>query len=163
VPRRSSALTLRVIFGFGRTVLLVGALLCVAGPLFAQAETPSTPGQAIPGTQGVSPFAASTPTKLVPGILAISLQDAIDRGLKQNLGALLSSADVRSARGQRWDQLSALLPHVTVGPYVAVSQINLAELGFTFSSPGSACRRRSVLSPILTPVCPRRSRCLIGG
>jgi outer membrane protein TolC len=73
---------------------------------------------------------------LVPGVLPISLQDAIDRGLKQNLGALLSSADVRSARGQRWEQLSALLPHVAVGPYAAVSQINLAELGFTFSSPG---------------------------
>jgi outer membrane protein TolC len=73
---------------------------------------------------------------LVPGVLPISLQDAIDRGLKQNLGALLSSADVRSARGQRWEQLSALLPHATVGPYVAVSQINLSELGFTFSSPG---------------------------
>ena len=129
-------MTLGVIFGFGRTALLVGALLCAAGPLFAQAETPSTPEQAIPGTQGVSPFAASTPAKLVPGVLPISLQDAIDRGLKQNLGALLSSADVRSARGQRWEQLSALLPHVTVGPYVAVSQINLAELGFTFSSPG---------------------------
>jgi outer membrane protein TolC len=126
---------LGIIFGFGRTALLVGALLCAAGPLFAQAETPSTPGQAIPGTQGVSPFAASTPTKLVPGVLPISLQDAIDRGLKQNLGALLSSADIRSARGQRWEQLSALLPHVSVAPNVDVSQINLAELGITFSSP----------------------------
>ena len=121
---------------FGRTLLLVGAFLCAAVPSPAQSEAPSTPGQAIPGTQGVSPFAASTPAKLVPGVLPVSLQDAIDRGLKQNLGALLSSADVRSARGQRWEQLSALLPHVTVAPYVDVSQINLAELGFTGTSPG---------------------------
>jgi outer membrane protein TolC len=56
--------------------------------------------------------------------------------LKQNLGALLSNSDIKSARGQRWEQLSALLPHVTAGPYVADSQINLAELGFTFNSPG---------------------------
>jgi outer membrane protein TolC len=63
------------------------------------------------------------------------LQDAIDRGLKQNLGLLLSNADVRSARGQRWEQLSALLPHVVAEPYVAQSEINLAELGFT-SVPG---------------------------
>ena len=63
--------------------------------------------------------------------MPLSLQDAIDRGLKQNLGLLLSNADIRSARGQRWEQLSALLPHVTAAPYVDASEINLAELGFT--------------------------------
>jgi outer membrane protein TolC len=79
----------------------------------------------------VSPFSGSTPAKLVPGVLPLSLQEAIDRGLKQNLGLLLSDANIRSARGQRWEQLSALLPHVTMAPYVADSQVNLAELGFT--------------------------------
>jgi outer membrane protein TolC len=68
--------------------------------------------------------------------MTISLPDAINRGLKQNLGALLSSADIRSAHGQRWEQLSALLPHVTASPYVADSQINLTELGITFNGPG---------------------------
>jgi outer membrane protein TolC len=63
--------------------------------------------------------------------MSLSLQDAIDRGLKQNLGALLSSAEIGSARGQRWEQLSALLPHVAAAPYVATSEINLGELGFT--------------------------------
>jgi len=65
------------------------------------------------------------------------LQDAIDRGLKQNLGALLSNADIRSARGQRWEQLSALLPHADVAPYVATTKINLAQLGFS-NIPGLA-------------------------
>jgi outer membrane protein TolC len=63
--------------------------------------------------------------------MSLSLQDAIDRGLKQNLGALLSSAEIGSARGQRWEQLSALLPHVTAAPYAAASEINLAEIGIT--------------------------------
>jgi len=115
---------------------LAGALLLEAGRASAQSEAPSTPGQAIPGTQGVSPFGGSVATKPVPGVLPVSLQDAINRGLKQNLGALLSNSDIKSARGQRWEQLSALLPHVTAAPYVADSQINLAELGFTFNSPG---------------------------
>jgi outer membrane protein TolC len=65
------------------------------------------------------------PSKPVPGVLPISLLDAIDRGLKQNLGLLLSNADTQSARGERWEQLSALLPHVTAGPYIDVSEINL--------------------------------------
>lgn len=79
----------------------------------------------------MSPFAGSVPAKPVPGVMPLSLQEAIDRGLKQNLGLLLSHADIRSARGQRWDQLSALLPHVAAAPYVADSKINLAELGIS--------------------------------
>jgi outer membrane protein TolC len=124
----------RLSYGSGRTFLLAAVLLCGKPMLLAQTEatpSPSTPGQAIPGTLGVSPFAGSVTTKLVPGVLPLSLQDAIDRGLKQNLGLLLSDADIRAARGQRWEQLSNLLPHVTATPYVADSQINLAELGFT--------------------------------
>jgi hypothetical protein len=45
----------------------------------------------------VSPFSGSVPAKVVPGVLPLSLEDAIDRGLKQNLGLLLSNADVRPA------------------------------------------------------------------
>ena len=125
---------MRFDYGPGRNFLLAGSLLCGSAITLAQTPTTpssSTPGQAIPGTLGVSPFAGSTPTKLEPGVLPLSLQEAIDRGLKQNLGLLLSDANIRSARGLRWEQLSALLPNVTATPYVADSQINLAELGFS--------------------------------
>jgi outer membrane protein TolC len=114
--------------------LLAGVLICGVAISVAQTEpTPgvSNPGQAIPGTSGVSPFAGSVPAKLVPGVMPLSLQDAINRGLKQNLGLLLSHADIGSARGQHWEQLSALLPHVTATPYADASKINLAELGLT--------------------------------
>lgn len=127
---------IRLSYGASRELLLAVAMLWGARTVFAQSEIASPPGQPIPGTQGVSPFAGSVPAKPVPGVMAISLPDAISRGLKQNLGALLSSADIRSAHGQRWEQLSALLPHVTASPYVADSQINLAELGFSFKAPG---------------------------
>jgi outer membrane protein TolC len=114
--------------------LLGCVVLCAGSESLAQTtETSgaSSPGQAIPGTQGVSPYGGSVPAKAVPGVLPISLQDAIERGLKQNLGVLLSNADVRSARGQRWQQLSALLPQVTASPFVADSKTNLTELGLT--------------------------------
>ncbi len=115
-----------------RLFLLAGVLICGVATSVTQTETAtgaSTPGQSIPGTGGLSPFAGSVPAKLVPGVLPLSLQDAINRGLKQNLGLLLLRADIRSARGERWEQLSALLPHVTAAPYVEASKINLAELG----------------------------------
>jgi outer membrane protein TolC len=136
---RSKEAPLRLSHGPCRTFLLAGVLLCGAAKSFAQTgTTPSSgaPGEPIPGTGGVSPFAGSVPAKLVPGVMPISLRDAIDRGLKQNLGLLLSSADIRAARGQRWEQLSALLPHVTAAPYADVSQINLEELGISLRIPG---------------------------
>ena len=85
---------------------------------------------------GGNSFSGSVPTQLVPGVLPLSLQNAIDRGLKQNLGLLLSSADIGNARGQRWQQLSALLPHINLAPYADVSQVNIAEFGFSFHIPG---------------------------
>ena len=62
--------------------------------------------------------------------MPLSLQNAIDLGLKHNLGLLLSQADTRAARGQRWQELSALLPQVTAAPYVADSKLNVDEIGF---------------------------------
>src|SRR5580700_1855458 len=117
----------------GRALQLVGVLVCGAATALAQTQTtpgPSTPGQTIPGTPG-STFGGSVPGKLVPGVLPLSLREAIDRGLKQNLGLLLSNSDIRAARGQRWEQLSALLPHLSAAPYLADSKINLGELGLS--------------------------------
>ena len=100
--------------------------------------TGTVPVSVAPPSQGGNTFSGSVPSQPVPGILPLSLQDAIDRGLKQNLGLLLSSTDVGNARGQRWQQLSALLPHISLAPYADVSQVNLAEFGFSFHIPGAS-------------------------
>jgi outer membrane protein TolC len=109
--------------------LFVGILIHGTG--ISAAQTASTPAsaQTLPAGSGTNPYSGSVPTKVFPGTLSLSLQDAIDRGLKQNLGLLLSRADTRAARGQRWDELSALLPHVSAGPYVAASKVNIDEAG----------------------------------
>jgi len=133
---------LRTIYKSGCTFLLAGILWSYSPIARAQTPAPTAtiPGSSSPsatstGTPAGSSFSGSVPTKLVPGVIPLSLQEAIDRGLKQNLGLLLSNTDIRSARGQRWEQLSALLPHASVSPYVAMSKINLGELGLT-SLPG---------------------------
>lgn len=126
-------LNYRIVGSFAVLVIL----FCSGAAAFPQTDQssseppPSTPGGAIPGTQGVSPYGGSVPVQPVPGVLDISLQDAIQRGLRQNLGTLLASADIESARGTRWAELSALLPHVTASPFITESEINLAEFGFT--------------------------------
>ena len=78
--------------------------------------------------------------------MPLSLQDAINLGLKHNLGLLLSRADTRAARGLRWQELSALLPHVTAAPYVAESKVNLAEVGL-----GNAAANVFHISPAVGP------------
>jgi outer membrane protein TolC len=128
--------------------VLCAALICGAVMCHAQSYSTSasyTSAQSIPGT-GANPFAGSVPTKLVAGRMPLSLQDAISFGLKHNLGLLLSRADTRAARGQRWQELSALLPHVSASPYVAESKVNLAEAGL-----GNAAANVFHISPAVGP------------
>ena len=74
-------------------------------------------------------------------VIDLSLDDAIQRGLRQNLGIILQSSALKNANGQRLEELQALLPTVTGQVSVQVQQINLAAYGLTF--PG--------LNPIIGP------------
>ena len=110
------------------TTLILGAIVSYAQT--SSVSVSNTPGQNLPAGNGGNSFSGSVPAKLVPGRMPLSLQNAIDLGLKHNLGLLLSQADTRAARGQRWQELSALLPQVTAAPYAAESKVNVDELGF---------------------------------
>jgi len=124
-----------------RRLSIFKSVVATAGLLLAAATTEAQAGPAL-GSVNTLPqaaqgnYAASVPDQLVPGVLPLTLQDAIARGLKQNLGALLSSEDVRAAHGERWKQLSALLPNVTTSTYIDDSKVDLAEFGFSFKFPG---------------------------
>ncbi len=120
----------------GASIRLLCLTTVILGAIGAYAQTSSgsisgTPNQNVPAGNGANSFSGSVPTKLVPGRMPLSLENAIDLGLKHNLGLLLSQAETRAARGQRWQELSALLPQVTAGPYAAESKINIDELGFS--------------------------------
>lgn len=62
--------------------------------------------------------------------VALSLADAIQRGLTHNLGVLLQEADVTAARGARWRALADLLPDVSARAGKVRQQTNLAAFGF---------------------------------
>ncbi len=89
------------------------------------------------GQNGAQPTQDSFKGSLVSGkatdtVLDLSLDEAIQRGLRQNLGAILQSASANGANGQRLEQLQALLPTVTANAYIQVQQINLAAFGLKF-------------------------------
>ena len=79
--------------------------------------------------------------KATDGILDLTLDDAISRGLRQNLGLILQTTAQQNARGQQLQQLQALLPTVTGDASIEVEQVNLAAFGLKF--PG--------LNPIIGP------------
>lgn len=66
----------------------------------------------------------------------LTLRDAIDRGLKTNLGLLLSGQASETARGERTKALSALLPQLNGAVTEQVEQISLKTIGFNFHFPG---------------------------
>src|SRR5947209_1025487 len=67
--------------------------------------------------------------RLVPGVIQLSLLDSIDRGLKHNLGLLLSQQQSEQARAQYRRQLAGLLPNIVGNVSETVNQINLAAFG----------------------------------
>ncbi len=66
----------------------------------------------------------------------LTFRDAIDRGLRANLGLLLSGQASEIARGERLRSLSALLPQVTGEVSENVQQIDLPTHGINFHLPG---------------------------
>ena len=70
--------------------------------------------------------------KATAEVLPISFKEAIDRGLRNNMGILLQSDNTLAARGQKWHELSELLPHVSAQAGETVAQQDLAAFGFKF-------------------------------
>ncbi len=62
--------------------------------------------------------------------ISLTLNDAIARGMKANLGALLADQDVASAQATRTAAVARLLPYLTAGATEESQQINLAAFGF---------------------------------
>jgi outer membrane protein TolC len=80
-----------------------------------------------------SPFSGSVPEgKATSSALQISFKEAIDRGLRNNLGLLLESDNTLAARGQKWKELSGLLPHVNAQISETATQTNLQAEGLRF-------------------------------
>jgi len=79
--------------------------------------------------------------KATDEILPLTLNDAIQRGFRTNLGLILQNTQTQSVNGQRLQALQALLPTVTASASYTVQQVNLAAYGLNF--PG--------LNPIIGP------------
>jgi outer membrane protein TolC len=128
-----------------KILVLAAAILIVPAAALAQNGPAAIPqgGEAQPysgppvnpvsPSSSQNPYAGSVPEKTATsGTLQLAFPEAVRRGLKQNMGALLSSEAQGAARGERWKQLSNQLPHFSADLSENVRQIDLATLGFNF-------------------------------
>jgi outer membrane protein TolC len=105
----------------------------------ALAEVTGSPRAAVQSGQknyqtlSQNPYLGGIPSgKLSATPVALSLEDAVALGLKQNLGGVLATDAVTDARGQRWQALSELLPNLVTDTGFGVHQINVkADFGLT--------------------------------
>jgi outer membrane protein TolC len=83
-----------------------------------------------------SPFLGSVSKGAVtPEPLPLSVKDAVQRALENNLGLLLQEESEASALGARWRALADLLPNVSGGLRSSRQVINLEAYGFPTPNP----------------------------
>ena len=121
-----------------RSIFLAMSLLPMATCAIAQtdslaASSSSSRSLSQGALQGSVPGDAPT-----SGPLALSLDEAVKRGLRYNLGAIESLQTVRQAHGESIVARSPLLPNLNGNLREVAEQIDLASFGFKFNAPPSS-------------------------
>ncbi len=123
--------------GAGRIRARRGRVLLCAAVLLAEAlGTPATAQEQAAPAQGSTPVSENPFLGGVPdgaptrGRLSLTLADAVQRGLKRNLGAILGAQSVRAAEAGRDLARSGLLPTVHGSLSGARQEIDLEAYGF---------------------------------
>jgi outer membrane protein TolC len=113
-----------------------------ASPAFGSISTPrpinpatDTTNPSARATQTLNPYLGSTPDgKVVDGELRISLEDAIARGLRFNLGLIDSQQTDAGVRAQREHALSQLLPQISARAQQSYEQLSFKALNIKLPS-----------------------------
>jgi outer membrane protein TolC len=118
------------------SVLVVHAIAVSAAAQSSLGPTPSSPSPPSaadrPATSAQSVYLGTVSSEpLRPGVVELTLEQALDRGLKANLGLFVSRTVNDTQRAERWKSLSELLPHLTGSLRESTQRINLRALGIS--------------------------------
>ena len=118
---------------------LLAIVLAAALPVTAQlggssgsssSSDSSSSAPVVPQTPPQSAFQGSVVNQpATPGVMQLTIRDAVLTGLKNNLGIILSGQNVQQAGGQRLQQLQKLLPTVNGSFKESLQQVNLRAQG----------------------------------
>ena len=114
-------------------VKLLPVAACLAFSFGAQAQQPKP--EDLPQAPAPNPAVLKLAGDVVveratPGSMSLSIDEAIEHGLKHNLGILLQVQNQRSVHGQVLTVKNNLLPSLTASARTSTQQINLAAMGF---------------------------------
>jgi outer membrane protein TolC len=108
---------------------LLSLALLAAGGLGAQTLNIPASGAAPNGPTAQSFQGSVSAGEATAQPVELSLDEAIQRGLKTNLGVILSGIQTTAARGQRLNELQALLPEVDFKAQESLMQVDLPAQG----------------------------------
>jgi outer membrane protein TolC len=112
--------------GMGQTTAADGSI-ATPRPINPAASTTNPSARA---TQIQNPYLGSVPEEqLTNGPLELDLQQAVDRGLKYNLGLIDSVQADADVRAQRLRALAALLPNISARAQQSFEDISYSEIG----------------------------------
>ena len=126
-------------------LLFLGSLLLAAGGWAQGGPLAPMPAERTPQAafQGSVP---SGPISDQP--LPLSLDEGLQRGLRYNLGPILSQQALRKSQGESTVALSPLLPNLSSYLREVTQQIDLASFGFRFNPPpGSGFSIPTIVGP----------------
>ena len=116
------------LLGVLRTLLLTTSIVFLCD-VFLVAQTVNSGATQPPSSSQNPVFGSVAETKPTPGILPLTFREAIERALRHNLAALLSEYNTIAARGEKWKQLSELLPNVNATVQEVAQKQSLDALG----------------------------------
>lgn len=120
-----------------RAIPLVAALWLSSASLPAQVTSPTLlaplPSAESVITRNTDTYLGSIPQgKATAETIDLTVEDAMERGLKYNLGLFLSSQTTAEAHAARLQSLSEILPNLNGSFSEEIQRINLKAFGFTF-------------------------------
>jgi outer membrane protein TolC len=120
------------------SALLIGAMVLLSSAgLSAQVtageQLPSLPSAESVISRNTDTYLGSIPQgKATAETIDLTLEDALDRGLKYNLGLYLSNQTTAEVRAARIRSLSEIIPNINGSFSEEIQRINLKAFGFTF-------------------------------
>jgi outer membrane protein TolC len=121
------------------SALVATASLLLSSALLRAQVTNSSPSAPLPSAEAIinrstDNFLGSIPQgKANNETIELTIEDALDRGLKYNLGLYLSDQTTAEARAAKLQSLTALLPNINGSFGEELQRINLKGFGFKFA------------------------------
>ncbi len=110
---------------------LRAALYAVLSAVVLAAAAPAVSAQTTNLTSAANPFYGSVTTRpATPDVLPLSLDEAVRRGLENNLGLIQAEQGEKIYQGEVNEAIQLFVPNITLEGSSGVYQHNLAALGF---------------------------------